>query len=159
MIRKYKVLVILFLLVILGIFLYSFMAKPATLGVNKTEGSEDKIKSLIPKNTFLREYQPLSEFGDNTFLVLYVENPKLDPETKDLGMGYFVTCLGERVGRGVEGIYHLALLDNGKIVSEKILPSSDLPSPDAITNSPTPHPNTIKIAYQNIKWNTHWDTG
>ncbi|MCL5409867.1 MAG: hypothetical protein M1607_03345 [Patescibacteria group bacterium] len=142
-----------------GVFLLFNRAKSNTLGITTVNTAEDKIKSIIPKSSFLREYKPLSEFGDSTFLVLYVENPKIDPETKNLGMGYFLTCLGEQIGRGIEGIYHLAIIDDGKIVSEKTIPGSNLPSPDATENSPQLPQNTIKLAYQNIKWNTHWDTG
>lgn len=142
-----------------GIFLFFSRSKPNILGITTTKTTEDEIKLIIPKGSFLREYKPLSEFGNNTYLVLYIENPNVDPETKVLGMNYFVTCLGEQIGRGIEGIYHLAIIDNEKIVSNKTIPGSSLPSPDATENSPQLPQNTIKLTYQNIKWNTHWDTG
>jgi len=84
----------------------------------------ERINSLLPKGSFLRDYEKVAGITPESYLVVYVEPgyktdlpPSGDPP-------YYLSCPEVSVGQGIEGTYHLALLQNGKVKNDLVIPAN-----------------------------------
>lgn len=150
MFKRKKLLVL--ALGIIAIIIFSLFTFRNPLLPTKT--IQDRIQ--LPADSLLREFKNLPEFGPDTYLVLYVVHPKIDPPLKPEEIGMHTTCPTMRDGQAVEGNYHLAIFDKDKIVSDVLIPGYDYPGDSEATRSGIEKRNNIKMPLNNYLLNMSW---
>ncbi len=152
--RKKLLFIIPFVLIV-GFFYFPSL-KIDTKNINKpdkTNISDSSIKNLIPKEALLREYKKIPNLSPESYLVLYVLNSKtdelLEPSRR---WSAYTSCASGIEGRAIEGNYHLALIQNNKLINDVSIPGSGS-NVDLSTGKPLPPSNNIRLAYQNIRMN------
>jgi hypothetical protein len=108
-----KKIVVMFALIVLvvGTYLYLFH-------FNNSKGlvfQKESLQNLLPRDALLRDF---AQTTDGKTLMLYAE-PGYKPENWD-----FYSCPGGVLGKAVVGKYHIALVQNGKIVNDVLIPGS-----------------------------------
>lgn len=78
---------------------------------------EKQLVKLLPQGAMLRDFAPIPD--TQKVLVIYIQDPVIDPEPipDDL-----LICSGWVSGQAIRGVYHLALLEDGRIVNDTIIP-------------------------------------
>lgn len=77
---------------------------------------ENFIKSVLPKGSFLRDYQKIPNH-QNTFIVIYLEKG-YQFNSWDL------SCPGMILGDSILGTYHLSLIRDYKLINDIVLPQA-----------------------------------
>lgn len=115
--------IVLLLAVASGAFYLGRKIIPLTSVVTPETTISEKITSLLPKGSFLRDYEKVFGITPESYLVIYVEpGYKMDlPPSGNLP--YYLSCSEVSVGQGIEGTYHLALLQDGKIKNDLVIPA------------------------------------
>lgn len=97
--------------------------------VNNTvsqDSIENEIKSILPKNVFLREVEKIPDTKNDSYLGIYIEKPIIADIQKEevKGMGLYITCPEQTMGQTIKGIYHIFLFKDKKIISDIVIPPS-----------------------------------
>lgn len=141
--KKISTLIVVF--VFIGLIFLLQVFKTPKAEVQKPQRQD--LETIIPKNSFLRENKEVNQADKFNFLI-YVENPKFDADVNQQNLGYFATCDGMNMGRGIEGVYHLATTDGNKIISDTVIPGDEYFNKLEATNSAS---TTNKIPYQKVE--------
>lgn len=81
-----------------------------------------QIVNQLPMGAMLRDAEPIP--GTGKALILYILDPEIAAE--DPLESYALTCPGEVNGQPIEGVYHLALVEDGAIVNDVEIPGDSL---------------------------------
>lgn len=87
-----------------------------------------KVSKILPSEVFFRDLKKIP--GTDKYLGIYVKDYKIDEQNVLYGVfedgSILNTCPDEIYGQvSVNGEYHLFLYENGKIISDKIIPVSE----------------------------------
>lgn len=139
-----------------GILLYQYWWEPKqekTLSANKLSEQPaldiaTRIEALLPENSFLREVELIPGVSPESYLLIYIEDPKFDEAQEDPNRMIYMSCPEVTEGQAIDGIYHLALFQNNSIVNDKIIPVGGV-----ATDNLEPRQ---KLVFKNTKINIFW---
>ncbi len=164
---NFKYLAIIFYLAVIvggGILLYQYWREPMQenkLSENKLSQQlvidiTTRVEALLPKNSFLRELALIPDIFPESYLLIYVEDPKFNEIPKDASGYIYMSCPEVTEGQAIEGIYHLALFQNNSIVNDKIIPVGD----NVVFNNSEEAGESAalrqKLVFKNTKINIYW---
>jgi len=108
-------------LAIAGILLVLMISNSLLLGADTTRNDntfDEELRVLLPEGAFFRDYARIPK--TDKVLVLYI----LDYEiAQEYPPDAYITCPGRVNGQPIEGEYHLALVENDKVVNRVSLPT------------------------------------
>ncbi|MBS3789218.1 hypothetical protein KGY79_13615 [Candidatus Bipolaricaulota bacterium] len=108
-------------LIVAGILLALLISNSLLIGADTTRNVTrfvEGLEVLLPKDAFLRDYTQTT--GTNKVLVLYILDYKIAQEYRP---DAYITCPGRVNGQPIEGEYHLALVENDRMVNNVPLPT------------------------------------
>lgn len=120
-----------------------FLRLPKTGEPREIKAPKRQIQELLPSGVFLREMEPIPNVSSESYLVIYINHPKVD-KPEETSPTLYMTCPESTTGRAIEGVYYLALFQDGAIVNTVAVP---------------PKNKRQALVFQNTKLNIHWKFG
>lgn len=116
---------------------------------------ENQVQKLLPSNALMREVELIPGVSPESYLVIYIEDPKFD-DLKDYETNYYMTCPESTMGQAIEGVYHLGLFQSNSLVDDQVIYSNYWyvdPTTHFLGKGPE---NRGKLSFRNTKQNIHW---
>lgn len=135
---KKTALVIIFLLLIIGSFVLWKISKNST---------RNDLSSKIPQGSYLREVKDIPGVK-GVKLIAYIDNPNFEDK---FDLGNITSCPGSTMGQAIDGIYHLALVKDGNLYGDIIMP--------AYSYEDNKVDSRQKLAFKNTKANAYYYFG